>query len=265
MKLFTGCWVLSLGLILLAGTASAQVAAPAETGGPAYRATSDFSGPYGDVPPDVPPYTAAPPQTPTYAAIPPRAPPYAPPPPEQPGPGYGPALLPPAEVHAILRETGFRPLGAVRQRGMFYVIAATDRYGEEGRLVIDARTGQIVRFAPALYPMGDAYGAAPVHYAVAGRQQAFGDLRNPPRPPAAIPNLAGRAPAVPMPKPAPPRSAEDKQFTEKPAQPPQQSAAVQARPADTAGAQVTPAVTEPKPPAPQIQPTRPMPSVQGLE
>jgi hypothetical protein len=256
MKLFTGCWALSLGLILLAGAAHAQVVAPAETGKPSYRAASDFSGPYGDVvPPEVPPYAAAPPQTPPYAAM----------PPELPGPGYGPALLPPAEVYAVLRETGFRPLGVVRLRGMFYVIAVADRYGEEGRLVIDARTGQIVRFVPAFYRMGDAYGAAPVPYAAAGRQQAFGDLRDPPRPPAAIPNLASRAPVVPMPKPAPPRSVEDKKLTEKPAQPPLQSAAVQAKPADTPGAQVTPAVTEPKPPAPQIQPTRPMPNVQGLE
>jgi hypothetical protein len=256
MKLFTGCWALSVGLILAAETANAQALPPAETGGPAYRAASDFSGPYRDVvPPEAPPYAAAPPQAPPYAAL----------PPEPPGPGYGPALLPPVEVYAILRETGFRPLGVVRQRGMFYVIAVTDRYGEEGRLVIDARTGQIVRFVPAFYRMGDAYGAAPVPYAAAGRQQAFGDLRDPPRPPAAIPKLASRAPVVPMPKPAPPHSVEDKQLTEKPVQPPQQSAAVQAKPADTAGAPVTPAVTEPKPAVPQIQPTRPMPSVQGLE
>ena len=262
MKLFTGCWALSLGLILLAGTANAQVVASPETGAPAYRAASDFSGPYGaGVPPEVPPYPEAPP----YAAIRPQAPPYAARPPELPGPGYGPALLPPAELYAILRETGFRPLGVVRQRGMFYVIAVTDRYGEEGRVVIDARTGQIVRFVPAFYRMGDAYGAAPVPFAIAGRQQTFSAWSDPPRPPGSIPTLASRATVVPLPKPAPPRSAEDKQLTEKPAQPSQQSAAVQAKPADAPGAQVTPPVTEPKPPAPQIQPTQPMPLMQGLE
>jgi hypothetical protein len=254
MRLFTGCWTLSLGLILLAGTANAQVSKPAENGGPAYRAVSDFGGPYGAVvPPEVPPYTPAP-----------AAPPYAAMPPEMPEPAYGPALLPPGEVYAILRGTGFRPLGELRQRGMFYAIAVVDRYGEEGRLMIDARTGQIVRFVP-IYRMGDAYGAAAAPYAIAGRQHAFGDLREPPpRPPASVPNLASRAPVVPMPKPAPPRSVEERQLTDKPAQSPQQSAAVQAKPADAAGAQVTPAATEAKPAA-QIQPTRPMPSVQGLE
>ena len=129
--------------------------------------------------------------------------------------------------------------------------------------MIDARTGQIVRFVP-IYRMGDAYGAAAAPYAIAGRQHAFGDLRDPPRPPASVPNLASRAPVVPMPKPAPPRSVEERQLTDKPAQSPQQSAAVQAKPADAAGAQVTPAATEANPAA-QIQPTRPMPSVQGLE
>jgi hypothetical protein len=150
---------------------------------------------------------------------------------------------------------------------MFYVIMVTDRYGEGGRLVINARTGQIVRFVPA-YGTGDIYGAynaAPGPYAPPGRPPAFGDLSDPPRPPASIPKLASRAPVVPMPKPAPPRSAGDGMLTEKPAQPPQQSAAVQAKPADTPDARVVPPVTETRPAAPPIQPTQPMPSVQGLE
>src|SRR6516164_3123913 len=262
MKLFTGCWALSLGLILAAGTANAQVLAPPETGGPAYRAVSDFSGPYGGVAPgEVPPYAAAPPPVPPYAAAAP-VPPYAAIPREIPETTYGPPLLPPAEVYAVLRETGFRPLGVPRQRGMFYVIMVTDRYGEGGRLVIDARTGQFVRFVPA-YRTQDIYGAyeaAPGPYA-----QAFGDLRDPPRPPASIPKLASRAPVVPMPKPAPSRSAEDRPLAERPAQPPQQSAAVQAKPADTAAAQVALPATEARPVTPPIRPTQPMPSVQGLE
>ena len=147
------------------------------------------------------------------------------------------------------------------------MIMVTDRYGEEGRLVIDGRTGQIVRFVPA-YRTGDIYGAynpTPGPYAPPGGPQAFGDLRDPPRPPGSIPKLASRAPVVPMPKPAPPRSAEDKPLAERPAQPPQQSAAVQAKPADTPDARVALPVTEAKPAAAQIQPTQPMPSVQGLE
>jgi hypothetical protein len=68
-----------------------------------------------------------------------------------------------------------------------------------------------------------------------------------------------------MPKPAPLRSVEDKPLAEKPAQPPQQSAAVQAKPADTPDGRVAPPVAEARPAAPQIQPTQPMPGVQGLE
>ena len=66
---------------------------------------------------------------------------------------YGPALLPPQEVYTVLRENGFSPLGVPQQRGFVYTIAVIDRGGEDGRLVIDARNGRIVRFMPA-YRMG---------------------------------------------------------------------------------------------------------------
>ncbi len=48
----------------------------------------------------------------------------------------------------MLRDNGFSPLGAPQQRGLFYTIAVLDRGGGEGRLVIDARDGRIVRFVP---------------------------------------------------------------------------------------------------------------------
>ena len=64
-----------------------------------------------------------------------------------------PALLPPTEVYAVLRENGFSPLGIPRLRGFVYTIAVIDRGGEDGRLVIDARDGRIIRFMPA----ADAY------------------------------------------------------------------------------------------------------------
>src|SRR3977135_2935795 len=69
--------------------------------------------------------------------------PYAAVPPEGPVPGYGPRLLPPREVYAIVRESGFSPLGMPQQRGVGYTI-----------YVIDARSGRIIRFMPA-YRMGD--------------------------------------------------------------------------------------------------------------
>ena len=63
-------------------------------------------------------------------------------------------LLPPPEVYTVVRENGFSPLGIPRQRGFVYTISVIDRDGDDGRLVIDARTGRIIRFMPA-YRMGD--------------------------------------------------------------------------------------------------------------
>ncbi len=96
-----------------------------------YRAVSDFDGPYDR------PYGGAPPAPPpgyNYGAY---------------GAGPGPALLPPQEVYAVLRDNGFSPLGVPHQRGFVYTIAVIDRSGEDGRLVIDARNGRIIRFVPA--------------------------------------------------------------------------------------------------------------------
>ena len=54
----------------------------------------------------------------------------------------------------MLRDNGFSPLGIPRLRGFVYTIAVIDRGGEDGRLVIDARNGRIIRFLPA-YRTGD--------------------------------------------------------------------------------------------------------------
>jgi len=116
MKLFT--WAVASGLIVAASTANAQMLAPNEAGRAHYQATSDVQGPS------------------PYAGMPPQA------------PGYGPALLPPQEVYAVLRDNGFSPLGIPHQRGYVYVIAVVDRVGEDGRLIIDGRNGQIIRFMP---------------------------------------------------------------------------------------------------------------------
>ena len=235
MKLFTGL-AISAGLVFAAVSANAQGAPPQDMGRPGYVAASDFSGPYAAMPPDAPP------------------------------PGYGPTLLPPREVYSVLRESGFSPLGIPRLRGFFYVIAVIDRHGEDGRLVIDARNGQIVRFLPAFRMGGYFNGDVATPYAPVGRQPPISDLRGPPRPPVSVPKLASQTPpAVPIPRAAPPRPAEAKPLVEKP-QPSQQSAAVQAKPVDApATPQPSPPVVAAKPAAPQIQPTQPMPQVQGLD
>jgi len=110
MKLFTG-WVLTAGLVLVAGGAQAQTLLPDETGRARSTAVSDVGGPYAAVP--------------------------------------GPRLLPPMEVYTVVRESGFSPLGIPHQRGYVYTIAVIDRGGEDGRLVIDARNGRVIRFVPA--------------------------------------------------------------------------------------------------------------------
>ena len=252
MKLFTG-WVLSAGLVLTAATAQAQAGAPNGTGG-SYTAVSDVDGPSSG----------------PYAAMPPEAP--------MPGYGYGPTLLPPREVYTVVRENGFSPLGAPQQRGLFYVISVIDRGGDDGRLVIDARNGRIVRFTPA-YRLGNNPNAdVPVVYGPGAALPPMSNVRGVPRPPASVPQVASRTPQVPLPKASPPRvddmkplaakPATEKTATEKPAaEPAQQSAAVQMKPADAPPApQATaPAVVAAKSAAPQIQPTQEMPKMQDLE
>jgi hypothetical protein len=249
MKFFTGC--VAAAVLALAATA-AQAQVPARG---AMIAVSDFDGPYA-------PGEAAPPPPPRY------------------GYGYGyeergpaPVLLPSTEVYAVLRENGFSPLGIPRLRGGVYTIAVIDRRGDDGRLVIDARDGRILRFMPA----ADAYGMAPAYEerAVApyGPQTALPPptvvRSGPPRPPAPIPHVASRS--VPLPKAAPQR-AETPVAAVKPvepapqqaqapqAQPTQQTAAVQAKPTEA----VAPTIGQAKP-APTILPTQEMPAAQGLD
>jgi hypothetical protein len=230
MMQFRG-WVMSAGLVLAATSANAQIVAPDEGARPLYSAVSDVDGP--------------------YAVMPPRA------------PGYdGPRLLPAPEVYTVLRDNGFSPLSAPQMRGVFYTIAVLDRRGGEGRLVIDARNGQIVRYARG-YP-------ADVAVAYGPDEAPVSTVRGPPRPPAPVPHVASRT--IPLPKAMPERGDEpvaakaDKaqervKETAKPAEPAPQSVA-QAKPAAVPAA--PPAVIEAKP-APQIQPTKEMPKVQGLE
>jgi hypothetical protein len=232
MKLFTG-WVISAGLVLTASGAHAQMQPLHDLINLPATVVSDFGGPYAAMPPDAP------------------------------VPGYGPSLLPPTEVYTVVRENGFSPLGIPRQRGLVYTISVVDRAGDNGRLVIDARTGRIIRFMPA-YRMGDnSYNDDPaVIYAPPVRA-----VRGPPRPPAPIPRVASRTPSVPTPKPSPHAVGEPKAApiaaTPAPAPAPvQQSAAVQPVPA--AAPVAAPAPVEAKPPV-QIQPTQEMPKAQGLD
>jgi hypothetical protein len=232
MKLFTG-WVMSAGFALAAAAAHAQVLAP--TGlGPATR-VSDIGGPYAAMPPETPP------------------PGYGP----GDGPSYGPRLLPPMEVTTIVRESGFFPLGIPQQRGLVYTISVIDRGGDDGRLVIDARSGRIIRFIPATR-MGDNFnGDLDLAYGPVGPlppPPTNSSYRRAPRPPLPIPHVASRS-AAPLPK-APPHPGRPE------AAPAQQSAT--AKPAEPPPSPPSPTVGVAKPSV-QIMPTQEMPAAQGLD
>lgn len=256
MKLFTGS-VAAAALALSAASAEAQLVASARAGSPSFVRVSDMDGPYAAMP-EVPP--------------PPRF-------------GRVPSLLPPVEVYTVLRENGYLPLGAPQQRGFVYTISVIDQGGDDGRLVIDARDGHIVRFTPA-YRLGDNY-----EEEMSATYGPVGPMPRPiqarvPRPPLPIPHVASR---VPVPKRSPLAAKAQAPAAAAPAAVPQTAVPTQAAvpaPAEQAAAAPGPAETQaaapqavqqaevptvgraaspPAAPAPAILPTQEMPKVQGLE
>ena len=270
MKYFTG-WLLAAGLALATTAAQAQVPAPYEAGRSPYYSVSDIGDPYYAPPPQYP--------GPRYG----------------PGYGQGPMLLPPTEVYTVVRESGFSPLGIPQQRGYVYTISVIDRGGDDGRLIIDARTGRVLRFIPA-HRIGERFNDdLTMNYGPPGPLPPT-HVRGGPRPPKSIPHVASRT--VPVPKPSPLAAARPAMVepaakpvavvepaaaakpaaaaaepvvaakpAAAPAEPVQQSASVQPKAAE---AQTPPAVAvttgavQAKPVSP-IAPTQDMPKVQGLE
>ncbi len=255
MKFFTGSLV--AGLVLLAGSAQAQ--------GPGrYMAASDVESPYVVGPRVVvpPPYEAGP----RY--------------------GYGPSLLPSTEVYAVLRDNGFSPLGVPRLRGFVYTIAALDRDGSGGRLVIDARDGRILRFMPRRWGSDNFYDEQsalprPVPGPVGGpspqAQAPQGQAPQAQAPQAHGPDQAAVRPSrpaqiasrtVPVPKASPlaakPAPAAPAPVQQAAAPAPKSAEAQAATPAPADVAAARPAVVAAKP-APSIAPTEEMPKPQGLE
>jgi hypothetical protein len=226
MKLLMG-WAVSAGLIFAAAAANAQGLTPYEIAESPVTRVSDVGGPYAAVPLEAPP------------------------------PGYGPRLLPPQEVYTIVRESGFSPLGIPQQRGLVYTISVIDRGGDDGRLVIDARSGRIIRFIPATR-MGDNFnGDLDAAYGPVGPlpPPTHSSYRRAPRPPLPIPHVASRS-ATPLPK-APPHAARPE------AAPAQQSAAT-AKPAEPQAPSPSPTMGVARPSV-QIMPTQEMPKAQGLD
>ena len=243
MKLFTG-WMMAAGLALAATAAQAQVPATEGAGRPSYTPVSDVGGP-----------TPGP-----YAAMQPEAP--------RPGYGSGPTLLPPIEVYTVVRESGFSPLGIPHQRGFIYTIAVIDRGGQDGRLVIDARNGRVLRFLPS-HRMGDNFSDDGLTYGPPATPPPTTKFSDAPRPPRSIPHVASRAVPVPKANPLAAKPVPEAAQPQIPAQ--QQSTAAQPKSAQaqtpppaavTTGAPQAPAQAKP---APQIAPTQEMPKVQELE
>jgi hypothetical protein len=306
MKLFVG--TVSATLLVAATVAQAGPLAASGVGGSSpYQTVSDFDGPYYSDAPPLPPaplpapaprygYSPGPEysyrQAPVYAPRPDvvRPDPYRQDPYREgyrPDYGYAPALLPIPEVYAIVRDHGFSPLGQPRQRGYTYVISVLDREGEDGRLVIDARSGRIVRFVPAFQP-GDDYERMRYEPGqnLPGRIAPRAGLDDLP-PPTVIkadPNLLQATPVVPTGPhranrtaslvPTRPAATAAKPVTPSSPQTAAAQSSVETRPVEIKPApqQTTASVaqTQPMPPAeqkpvPQLLPTEKMPPAQGLE
>lgn len=281
MKVLVGC-LASAGLLLASGAVHAQALPPMRGDVAAVAQVSDVGGPYAAMPP----VEYAEPRP--YGVL--RR-------------GYDLAVLPLREVYSILREAGFSALGMPQQRGLIYTVAAIDLDGEDGRLVIDARSGRILRFIPA-YRMGDRMSEEiDTRYGPQGAVPTLPQYRRPPftagtATPA--PKVASRTTSVPLPKRPPVRAvaapakpvtpAETKPVAVKPpetppaAAPVQQSAVTEQKPAETkapettGAAPATPAVPEKKDavaptvaaPATEAKPATPPaaetpPAAQGLE
>jgi hypothetical protein len=214
-----------------------------------------------------------------------------------PSAGYGrPALdarpvIPPPQIVAILRSTGYSPLGQMTQRGWIYTVAALDPGGDDGRLIIDARTGRIMRFIPAMEVdarlsdrMAMVYGPpGPPPVTAIGYENRRGsllDLRRLPRPPAAVPRTAKRSvpngankPAAASPAqqaavPAQPSAAAPSAVSAAPAKPAPAQTTAENKPAATTVGAAKPSAPQSSTPAPaplHLWPTQAMPDVQTLE
>jgi hypothetical protein len=62
-----------------------------------------------------------------------------------------PSVLPPHEINAIVLSAGLNPLSRPARRGMNYLLRAVDEFGQEVRVVVDGRLGQVVAVTPVTY------------------------------------------------------------------------------------------------------------------
>ena len=116
-----------------------------------------------------------------------------------------PGMLPASEVAAVVRSAGFVPISPAMRRGNSYVLRASAPDGREVRVIVGARSGEIVSASPvvAAAPAGERLG--PYERMEGCRRKAHaaappivyeGD-RPMARPAAPIPNVPPRAAAPP--------------------------------------------------------------------
>ena len=188
--------------------------------------------------------------------------------------------VPPVEVARMLRSTGYSLLGQINRRGWVYTVAVLNPRGDDGRAVIDARTGAIIRFIPALAVNARLNDELGVIYGPPGPPPVVQDFSRAPRPPKPVPRVAKRdaapkladrmpASAQPTPQsatsPIPAKSEPAKSEAAKPVEPVQQTASTQTKPVEIP-AEVKPAPQpDVKPSTPELLPTQQMPDVQPLD
>ncbi|MBX9710839.1 MAG: hypothetical protein K2X60_07385 [Xanthobacteraceae bacterium] len=112
-------------------------------------------------------------------------------------------LVAPDQVAAMLRSTGFSLLGPINRRGWVYTAAVLNPRGDDGRVIIDARTGAIIRFIPAFAINGRTDQELSTLYGPPGLPPGpppiAQDMRRAPRPPLNVPKVASRTPpSVPL-------------------------------------------------------------------
>jgi hypothetical protein len=183
-------------------------------------------------------------------------------------PGLSNPALPPYEIMRVVSSHGLTPVTRPIRRGRNYVLLATDKSGQEMRVAVDARLGDIVGLRPPIpgEPYGPQIGAVPPP-AIGGVAAEPSALNRPPRaadlplPPRPIPNVPnpvvgaaapinpGAAPGPPSPAPAPSRSA-----AAQPNLPPLPPAPPLPRPRPNLTTAEAPAETSPEPAAARPRP-----------
>ena len=177
------------------------------------------------------------------------------------------AGLPPGQIMAIVRASGFDPIGRPVRNGSVYSVLALDPYDVEYRMVVDARTGRTVTVREIARPAGP-YEAVPPRFGRVFAGPAEGPAM---RPPHDVPHAPAAAPhGAPTPQrsaatttPLPPKKADETALPlprprpyvmdatrSTPADAPAAPAhAAEAQPAASADAATNEKTPEPQPPA----------------